>query len=149
MTNVIRDIPQDLRKGRSYIPWSRLEAAGIPLEALRGGGSPERPLPAELGTVIDDLLDLTLSRYQEGWSYTLSIPGLAPRLRLACAWPLLIGLETIALVRGRKEDLLRGAHLMIPQKNVWRIRRESSIRVFSAKALDGLYRRREKGALKK
>jgi farnesyl-diphosphate farnesyltransferase len=34
-----------------------------------------------------------------GWQYTLSLPYRQMRLRLACAWPLLIGLRTLALLR--------------------------------------------------
>jgi len=149
MTNVLRDIPQDLAKGRSYLPRSRLEAAGVRLEDLRGGGSPGRPLPEALEAVLDDLLDLTLGHYGAGWEYTLAIPARAPRLRLACAWPLLIGLGTLALLRRRKVDLRAGATLRIPQNDTWRIIAGSALRAFSSRALDRLYRRWEAPALRR
>jgi farnesyl-diphosphate farnesyltransferase len=143
MTNVLRDIPQDLRKGRCSLPRARLGAAGLSPGDLRGGGTAGRPLPAALDPVLDDLLDLTLDHYRAGWEYTLAIPASAPRLRLACAWPLLIGLGTLDLLRNRKADLRSGAVLRVAQNDVWRILGGSALRVFSAGALDGMYRRRE------
>lgn len=149
MTNVIRDLPRDLRQGRCYIPRSRLEQSGLDAVELRGGGRPGQRLPDRLIPIIDDLLDLTLSRYASGWEYTLAIPPGAPRLRLACAWPLLIGLETLDLLRNRKDQLLEGRSLVIPQGSVWKILASSISRVFSSRALDRLYRRLEEGALRK
>jgi farnesyl-diphosphate farnesyltransferase len=148
MTNVLRDIPRDLRIGRCYVPRSRLAAAGLEAEDLRGGGRADRPLPGGLGGIIDDLLDLTLDHYRAGWEYTLSIPARAPRLRLACAWPLLIGLETLALLRSRKGDLLRGENLKIPRVRIWRMLAGSTASALSSRTLDRLYRRRERAAMR-
>jgi len=141
MTNVLRDLPRDLRLGRCYLPQARLLAAGIAAESLRGGGKPGAALPEALGAVVDDLLDLTLDHYRSGWEYTLSIPRRAPRLRLACAWPLLIGLETLALLRTRRADLLSGATLKVTRGRVRRILAGASLRALSNQALDALYRR--------
>jgi farnesyl-diphosphate farnesyltransferase len=148
MTNVLRDIPRDLRIGRCYIPRSRLAAAGLEVGDLRGGGQPDRPLPGGLGGIIDDLLDLTLDHYRAGWDYTLAIPARAPRLRLACAWPLLIGLETLALLRSQKAELLRGKSLKISKGRIWRILAGSTGSALSGRALDRLYRRRERRAMR-
>ncbi len=148
MTNVLRDIPRDLAFGRCYLPRPRLEAAGVSLDELRGGGRPGSPLPEKLAEVLDDLLDLTLSHYEAGWEYTLAIPARAPRLRLACAWPLLIGLETLALLRTRKADLFSGVTLRIPQANVWRIIAGSFLSAPSRRALGRMYRRRKARALR-
>ncbi len=149
MTNVIRDFPQDLRQGRCYIPASRLESAGVSLGELRGGGRSGNGLTRALIPILDDLLDLTLSHYTAGWEYTLSIPGRAPRLRLACAWPLLIGLETLALLRQEKDLLLQGHTLVIPQGSVWRILATTAPVAFSDRLLDRIYRRLERGAKRK
>ena len=149
MTNVLRDIPEDLRRGRCYIPRTRLEAAGIAPADLRGGGTRQQPLTDRLRPVVDDLLDLTLQHYRAGWAYTLSIPARAPRLRLACAWPLLIGLETLALLRTRTGNLLAGETLRIPQNTVWRILAGTLVLVFSRRCLNGIYQGLEVGALRR
>src|SRR5262245_47167402 len=147
MTNVLRDLSRDLRNGRCYVPRTLLETEGVQAADLRGGGSATAPLPARLLPLLSRLLDLTLEHYRSGWEYTLAIPPRAARLRLACAWPLLIGLSTLSLLRSRPQDLLRGANLKIPRARVWRIVAASGLRVFSDRGLDALYRRLVAGAL--
>jgi farnesyl-diphosphate farnesyltransferase len=44
-------------------------------------------------------LDLAEAHLAAGWSYTNTIPRGQVRVRLACAWPILIGRETLALLR--------------------------------------------------
>ena len=100
LTNILRDIPKDLRIGRCYVPRQRLAEAGLePADLLAPAASKRfRPLHWRY-------LDLTLEHLDCGWRYALSIPSSLWRLRLACAWPILIGLKTIAHLR-RSEDVL-------------------------------------------
>ncbi len=92
--NILRDIPADLKKGRCYIPAEKLAAAGLsPADLLRPENEPKfRPL-------YNSYLDLAESNLAAGWKYTNLIPFGQMRVRLACAWPILIGLKTIALLR--------------------------------------------------
>ncbi len=149
MTNVLRDLPRDLRQGRCYLPATRLAAAQMEISELKGGPRPDRPLPVRLIPILHDLLDATLAHYRAGWEYTLAIPRREPRLRLACALPLLIGLETLALLRQRPAELLAGANLKIPRRRVWVILGAAAAGVFSRNALDSLYKRAEAEALRK
>src|SRR6185436_17378552 len=100
LTNILRDIAQDLRIGRCYLPRTELAALGVQPQQLLDPDMVGRVRP-----LLDALLNLTLSHYREGWAYTLAIPRREWRLRLACAWPLLIGLSTLALI-SRSEQLL-------------------------------------------
>lgn len=97
--NILRDIPADLKNGRCYIPEEKLAAAGLsPADLLRPENEPKfRPL-------YDKYLDLTESHLAAGWKYTNLIPFGQMRVRLACAWPILIALRTIA--RLRSENVL-------------------------------------------
>jgi len=45
-----------------------------------------------------------------GWAYANALPRWSVRVRLACAWPILIGLETL--------DLLRAATVLDPTRRV-------------------------------
>ncbi len=94
MTNVLRDVPSDLAQGRCYLPARELAALDLtPADLLTPDGATRaRPLLARL-------LGIALAHYDAAWRYTLAIPRLEWRMRLACAWPLLIGqatLETLA-----------------------------------------------------
>ena len=94
LVNILRDIPADLAKGRCYIPAEKLTATGLsPADLLRPENEPKfRPL-------YNQYLDLTESHLAAGWNYTNLIPINQMRVRLACAWPILIGLRTIARLR--------------------------------------------------
>jgi farnesyl-diphosphate farnesyltransferase len=94
--NILRDIPADLKKGRCYIPAKKLAASGLaPVDLLRPETEPRfRPLYSRY-------LDLMESYLAAGWEYTNLIPFGQMRVRLACAWPILIGLKTVPLLRSR------------------------------------------------
>jgi farnesyl-diphosphate farnesyltransferase len=105
LVNILRDLPVDLRKGRCYLPEEKL--ATIPLPAadlLQPANEPA------LRPVYDQYLDRAESWLAAGWSYTQALPWRQPRVRLACAWPLLIGIKTL----GR----LRRANILDPQQRV-------------------------------
>jgi len=92
-TNVLRDIPVDLRRGRCYIPLELLGAAGLTPSDLLD--------PAALPTfkpALNRLLRLALEHLDQGWLYTMAIPRSELRLRLACAWPILFALKTLQRV---------------------------------------------------
>ena len=93
MTNVLRDLAKDLRIGRCYLPRQELARLGLDPHDLLDPASIRRAKP-----LIKELLALTLDHYEAGWAYTLAIPAAEWRMRLACAWPLLIGLRTLALL---------------------------------------------------
>ena len=151
MTNVLRDFPEDLRIGRCYLPREVLQPAGVdPSELLQVLSSDDekqlQDLVVRMAPVLHQLLDLTLQHFEAGWNYTLSIPRRLVRSRLACCWPLLIGLETLTLLRHNMASLLRGDRLKTTRKQVYGLVAASSMRVWSNRALDALYRRLEVNA---
>ena len=92
-TNVLRDIPTDLRRGRCYIPTDLLNTVGLkPADLLDPASLPKfRPALAKL-------LRITLEHLDQGWLYTMAIPRREWRLRLACAWPILFAVKTLQRV---------------------------------------------------
>ena len=115
LTNILRDIDGDLGRGRCYLPLARLETAGCSLANLAPGGD-----RAALRPGVHGLIREALAHYRAGWKYTLAIPRLQGRLRLACAWPLLIGLKTLALLAGLENPCAGGAVSRIPRQEVYR-----------------------------
>jgi len=134
LTNILRDIAQDLRIGRCYLPRLELAALGVRPEELLDPPTLKRVRP-----LVNDLLDLTLSYYREGWFYTLAIPRREWRLRLACAWPLLIGLSTLALVNRSPQLLDPQERVKIARMQVYTILLRSLLTVWSDRALDRYY----------
>jgi len=118
LVNILRDLPDDLRQGRCYIPKDQLEAHGL---------TPRDLLQEHQITRFRPLYDYYLGKAEEhlasGWQYTVCLPFRHMRLRLACAWPLLIGAKTVEeLYRG---NILDGRyHIRIPKSNTrWLILR--------------------------
>jgi farnesyl-diphosphate farnesyltransferase len=90
LTNVLRDCPKDLRIGRCYLPREMLSAAGLSPEELLKPENAARARP-----VLCELLRVALGHFREAERYLLAIPPRCGRLRLACLWPVLIGLATL------------------------------------------------------
>lgn len=90
LVNILRDIPADLRNGRCYIPEARLAKIELkPIDLLSVANEPKfRPL-------YDEYLTLADSHLRAGWRYTCDLPRSHMRVRLACAWPILIGIRTL------------------------------------------------------
>ena len=89
MVNILRDLPEDLSNGRCYLPADLLAQHGIAVADLTA--SPERARP-----LLNELRQKTLGHLDAAWEYVLA---LKPRkLRYACALPVLIGLETLAML---------------------------------------------------
>jgi farnesyl-diphosphate farnesyltransferase len=94
LINILRDLPQDLLQGRCYLPATVLANAQLPPEALLRAENEARFRP-----VYEHYLGLANHHLRRGWRYTLAIPWSQMRLRLACAWPALIGMQTLNRLR--------------------------------------------------
>ena len=91
LTNALRDIPGDLRNGRCYLPADELAAAGLSPEDLLVPASEERARE-----VLVPWMRTALEHFEAAEEYLLAIPRRSVRLRLACLWPLILGLGTLA-----------------------------------------------------
>jgi farnesyl-diphosphate farnesyltransferase len=94
LVNILRDLPADLRQGRCYLPADELARSGLaPTDLLAPASEPRlRPL-------YNALLDQARAQLNVGWRYTNNVPRSQIRVRLACAWPILIGAATLAKLR--------------------------------------------------
>jgi len=136
LTNVLRDVPRDLRHGRCYLPRQELAALGLsPRDLLDpSAATGVRPLLVQLlGTALD--------HYEAGWQYTFAIPKAETRMRLACAWPLLIGLRTLDLLARSPNWLDPAVTLKLPRVRVYSLVAHSLATVWSTRALGRQARR--------
>ncbi|MBI3417968.1 MAG: squalene/phytoene synthase family protein [Verrucomicrobia bacterium] len=99
LVNILRDLPRDLRQGRCYLPAVALAQIGLQsVDLLLPASEPKlRPL-------YDRWLDIAEAHLAAGWNYTNTIPRRQIRVRLACAWPILIGAKTLKQLR--RENVL-------------------------------------------
>lgn len=122
MTNVLRDCGKDLRIGRCYLPQTMLARHGLGAQDLLLPANSLRARP-----LLVELLRTTLDHFRDALDYTLAIPAWSVRLRLACLWPILIGLETLLL-------LVDNDAWLDPQK-VSKVRRNQVYRIIGSSLL--------------
>jgi farnesyl-diphosphate farnesyltransferase len=141
LVNVLRDLPRDLRLGRCYLPSAELAGLGLAPEDLLTPGVLRRVRP-----LLDTLIDDAVACLDDGRAYTLAVPRREARLRLACAWPLLIGLRTLGRLR-RADNLLEpSVTVKVPRSEVRRLLATSLALVWSDGALSAWARRLATGA---
>jgi farnesyl-diphosphate farnesyltransferase len=130
LTNVLRDVPGDLAHGRCYLPARELAALGLgPRDLLEPAGA-ARALP-----LYRRLVGLALEHYNVAWDYTLAIPRLEWRMRLACAWPLMIGLGTLAELAAHPNPLSVKTPIKISRGAVRTVLAQSAVTIWSNRAL--------------
>jgi farnesyl-diphosphate farnesyltransferase len=136
MTNVLRDVPSDLALGRCYLPARELAGLGLaPADVLTPAGAARaRPLLARL-------LGVALAHYDAAWRYTLAIPRREWRMRLACAWPLLIGQATLEDIAAHPNPLA-SAPVKISRSAVRKILAGSTLGIASNRTLAAMAARR-------
>ena len=116
MVNILRDLPQDLKNGRCYIPKVLLKQVDLVPQQLLDPASTQafRPLFRQLIQEARDHLD-------QGWRYTTAIPRLEVRLRLACMWPILIGIRTLQALSVSQQVLHVDRSVKIGRRDVYGI----------------------------
>jgi len=115
LVNILRDLPRDLRNGRCYIPQDQLLKYSLqPKDLLDENNIREfRPL-------YDDYLRKAEDHLRAGWQYTIALPFRHMRIRLACSWPILIGMQTLKMPH-RENVLDDRLHILVRQSDVWRL----------------------------
>ena len=140
LVNILRDLPRDLRHGRCYLPADELASHRLaPADLL------DSHQEARLRPVYDRWLDAAQAHLAAGWDYTNALPRGCMRVRLACAWPVLIGAKTldrlrsgnvldatrrIKITRTEVRGVMVRSLLRLPFRHAWR-------RMFAEAACEG------------
>ncbi len=116
LTNILKDLARDLQRGRCYIPGAMLRECGLhPSDLLSQDNLLRfRPVLLQLVRVAVDHLD-------QGWAYTMAIPRLEIRQRLACMWPILLAGETLKRVTASSRLLDPHVNIKAPRSVVYRV----------------------------
>ena len=94
LTNILRDIPEDLRFGRCYIPSESLAEIGLKSSDLLDAGNMDQFRP-----LYNRYIDLASAHMDAAIEYIGMLPYSQFRLRGACMLPVLIGQRTLKLLR--------------------------------------------------
>jgi len=129
LVNILRDLRGDFRRKRVYLPAEDLAAQGCTARDVGEPGKFETIRP-----LYERYLDLARSRLESGHRYVLSVPRIHYRMRLACIWPLWIGLATLRRLRSCP-NVLSAPPVRIPQGETYRLLARSLLCAPSDKAL--------------
>ena len=94
LINILRDLPEDLRMGRCYIPIEELSKHDLVIEDLL-----EIESIIKFKPIFDSYIDKTDNYLDEAIEYIEMIPKYQFRLRLSCMLPVIIGQKTLNLLR--------------------------------------------------
>ena len=88
LVNILRDFQKDLSMGRCYLPKSLWESTAWRPGGKHGGDE-------AFVTLWQDHVKEALACLTDGWQYVHALPTSWIRVRLACAWPILLGVRTL------------------------------------------------------
>ncbi|MEK7486376.1 MAG: phytoene/squalene synthase family protein [Planctomycetota bacterium] len=114
LINILQDIPRDLDSGRCYLPEAELKKLEVFVQNLNA--TPEKIKP-----LLNEMMQEAEKKLKQGILYVESIPHGEIRLRLACAWPLLIGLKTLQKLRREENLILPPQKIKISRQEVYQI----------------------------
>lgn len=130
--NVIRGLRTDYERGWVYVPATFYRRAGLTRDGLFE--------PANLDTaleVVGMLADKAARHLQNGVEYVQAFPRRQHQIRLACMWPLLFAVRTLAISRDNTDVLLSEAKMGRDQ--VRAIVRQTRLFGWSNSWLEGYY----------
>lgn len=116
LTNIVKDIARDLHHGRCYVPEPLLREVGLTTADLLDPDSLPRFRP-----VLMRLIRMAMEHLDQGWMYTMAIPRLEIRQRLACMWPILLAGETLKRVAAAPDLLDPAVNVKVPRSVVYRV----------------------------
>jgi farnesyl-diphosphate farnesyltransferase len=135
LTNILLDWPNDIRRGRCYVPASWLAPAGLsPADLVRGGA----PAVREVARRLEARARAALERVPD---YIDLIPVRRVRYRLFCLWPALWALGSLRHARLDPEFPWGPRRPKLPRVEIWRSAIGSTLAVHHASTMRRMYAR--------
>jgi len=130
--NIIRGLRKDYERGWVYVPRTFYEPLGL----TRDGLFDKENAPKVL-RMIDRLADKADMHLQYGLDYIMSLPKWLHGIRLACMWPLLFAVRTIAVSRNNIDVV--ASETKISRSDVKKIIRDTTLFGWSNSWLKNYY----------
>src|SRR5580692_7758167 len=93
LTNILKDVREDLDRGICWLPKDRLAAHGLSVRTL---ALPEKRQQAV--ALLDELVGVARQEIDRAFEYTLALPESETGLRLFCLWPLFFAVLTLQML---------------------------------------------------
>ena len=94
MVNIIRDMPNDWKHNRSYMPNELLKQYGLTRQSIFDRYNVQRSKE-----MIEALIEMALSYLDAGLQYIVTIPKAERHMRLSCMLPLFWALQTLRSIK--------------------------------------------------
>ena len=137
LINILRDLPEDLRAGRCYIPATVLSEHNLKPTDLLEQETMDRFQP-----IYTSYLKKTVDYFEAATSYIDMLPFSQFRMRGACTLPVIIGLKTVKILQ--QENILKNENrIKVSRPEVKLMMRQSALALTSrkrTKKLIALYR---------
>jgi len=112
MTNILKDVWDDLDRGACWLPRDLLAEAGIDVERF----SPDCDRAA-LARCLEQLIAIAHGHLRDSLEYTLLIPAREPGIRRFCLWALGMAVLTLRKIH-RRLDFRRSREVKITRRSV-------------------------------
>lgn len=116
LTNILRDVGEDLRGGRLYLPLDRMAAHGVHREALEAAARGTGPLPPGHAALTEELLTRAEEDYREAFPAIAALPDFFQR-PVAVAARVYEGIHR-EIRRTGYDNLRRRAFTNLPRKGI-------------------------------
>ncbi|HZH02953.1 MAG TPA: phytoene/squalene synthase family protein [Myxococcaceae bacterium] len=95
LTNILKDIREDLERGSCWLPRDRMAAHGLTPQTLLLSENRQRAV-----ALLNELVAVARQEADTALEYSLSLPEEEPGLRLFCLWPLFFAVLTLSTLQG-------------------------------------------------
>lgn len=115
MTNVLRDLPRDLRRGRCYLPEADVKPAGLVAADLLQPDAWPRVRP-----IVFELIQVGFEHLRAGLRYVKAVPVTERALRRTAWWPLAFAVDTLGRLRSDVNLLDPAVHVKSSRGFIYR-----------------------------
>jgi farnesyl-diphosphate farnesyltransferase len=95
LTNILKDIREDLDRGSCWLPMTVLRAHGLTPETLVALENRTQAVAA-----LDELVAVAHREITDAFDYVMALPRAEEGIRLFCLWPLFMAVLTLRRLRG-------------------------------------------------
>src|SRR5262249_23484759 len=112
MTNILKDIWEDRRRGACWLPQEVFSRHGVELEPLRVGET-----DAHFDAAMRELIGGAHAHLRDALSYTLLIPPNATGIRRFCLWAIGVAVLTVRKIH-RTPGYTAGSQVKVSRRSV-------------------------------